>query len=196
MELLALAGGGVHPAVVHPRADHLDLPDPGGELAGWGVAVAAHQPMAVLVDQLGEARRCRRPPRPPAPRPASGGRPRGPARPGSIASSLRAASSMTTLSMSRRSFLAGGGPPASFLQVRVEGTPRSHARGSSTDFDDISYADQTQSLEHSRVDRGAQPPGRSHAYLQAELRDLEARVTRQLEEHAAGHVRDDTWRGA
>ena len=34
----------------------------------------------------------------------------------------------------------------------------------------------------------------SHAYLQAELRDLEARVTRQLEEHAAGHVRDDTVR--
>jgi hypothetical protein len=34
----------------------------------------------------------------------------------------------------------------------------------------------------------------SHAYLQAELRDLEARVTRQLEEHAAGHVRDDSVR--
>jgi hypothetical protein len=40
--------------------------------------------------------------------------------------------------MSRRSFLAGVPAPASFLQVRVEGTPRSHARGSSTDFDDIS----------------------------------------------------------
>src|SRR5512132_717690 len=55
-----------------------------------------------------------------------------------IASSLRAASSVTTLNMSRRSFLAGGGAPASFRQVRAEGTPRSHARGSSTDFDDIS----------------------------------------------------------
>ncbi len=37
--------------------------------------------------------------------------------------------------MSRRSFLAGVGPPASVLQVRVEGTPRSHARSSSTGFD-------------------------------------------------------------
>src|SRR5512132_2076164 len=54
-----------------------------------------------------------------------------------IASSLRAASSVTTLNMSRRSFLAGGGAPASFRQVRAEGTPRSHARGSSTDFDDV-----------------------------------------------------------
>jgi hypothetical protein len=43
--------------------------------------------------------------------------------------------------MSRRSFLAGGGAPASFRQVRAEGTPRSHARGSSTDFDDISLDD-------------------------------------------------------
>jgi hypothetical protein len=30
--------------------------------------------------------------------------------------------------------------PASFLLVRVEGTPRSHAKGSSTVFDDISAA--------------------------------------------------------
>jgi hypothetical protein len=51
LELVALAGGGVHPAVVHPGADDLDLPGAGRKLAGWGVAVAAHQPMVVLVDQ-------------------------------------------------------------------------------------------------------------------------------------------------
>jgi hypothetical protein len=54
VELVALAGGGVHPAVVHPGADDLDLPGPGRKLAGWGVAVADHQPMAVLVDQRGK----------------------------------------------------------------------------------------------------------------------------------------------
>ena len=55
-----------------------------------------------------------------------------------ITSSLRAASSAITLNMSRRSFLPAFAAPASFLQVRVEGTPRSHARGSSTGFDDSS----------------------------------------------------------
>ena len=45
MELLALAAVGIHPAVVHPRADDLDLPNPGCKLAGWGVTVAAHQPV-------------------------------------------------------------------------------------------------------------------------------------------------------
>jgi hypothetical protein len=55
LELLALPGRRVHPPVVHPGAHDLDLARPGGDLAGWGVAVAAHQPMPVLVGQRGEA---------------------------------------------------------------------------------------------------------------------------------------------
>jgi hypothetical protein len=53
LELLALAGGGVHPPVVDPRADHLDLAHPGGQRASRSVPVADHQPVAVLIDQLG-----------------------------------------------------------------------------------------------------------------------------------------------
>jgi hypothetical protein len=53
LELHPLAGGGVHPPVVDPRADHLDLAHPGGQRATRGVPVADHQPVAVLVDQLG-----------------------------------------------------------------------------------------------------------------------------------------------
>jgi hypothetical protein len=53
VELPALPGVGVHPPVVHPGADDLDLPRAGGDLAGWGVAVAAHQPVPALVDQPG-----------------------------------------------------------------------------------------------------------------------------------------------
>jgi hypothetical protein len=45
---------GVHPAVVHPRTRHLDPADAGGDLAGRRVAVAAHQPVPALVDQLSE----------------------------------------------------------------------------------------------------------------------------------------------
>jgi hypothetical protein len=52
LELLALAGGGIHPPVVDPRADHLDLAHPGGQRAPRSVPVADHQPVAVLVDQL------------------------------------------------------------------------------------------------------------------------------------------------
>ena len=53
MELHPLAGGGVQAAVVHPRADHLDLAHPGGQRATRGVPVADHQPVALLIDQLG-----------------------------------------------------------------------------------------------------------------------------------------------
>jgi hypothetical protein len=54
VELLALPGRRVDSPVVHPGTHHLDLADTGGDRARWGVAVAAHQPVAVLVDQLGE----------------------------------------------------------------------------------------------------------------------------------------------
>ena len=113
MELLALAAVGIHPAVVHPPADHLDPPDPGCKLAGWGVTVAAHQPVATLIDQLGEGGQVKVD----LGSSAAASMRRAPSRASSsrlIASSLRAASSVTTLNMSRRSFLAGGGAPASF----------------------------------------------------------------------------------
>jgi hypothetical protein len=54
VELLPLASLGVHPPVVDAGPDDLDLARAGGELAGWRVAVAAHQPVAALVDQLSE----------------------------------------------------------------------------------------------------------------------------------------------
>jgi hypothetical protein len=53
VELRPLAGGGVHPAVVHAGTSDLDLPGPCGKLPRWGVAVAAHQPVAALVARLG-----------------------------------------------------------------------------------------------------------------------------------------------
>ncbi len=53
MELLALTGGGVHAAVVDAGAGDLDLPPTGGDRPGWGVAVAAYQPVAVLGGLVG-----------------------------------------------------------------------------------------------------------------------------------------------
>ena len=141
VELRPLAGRRVDPPVVHPRADHLDLADPGGQRAGRGVAVADHQPVAVLVDQLGVRgdvgldlglqRRRQHPPGALAEQLVQVG--------GQLGPCLRR---QRLHSASRRSFLAGVGPPASSLQVRVEGTPRSHARGSSTAFDHSSQGGQ------------------------------------------------------
>jgi len=54
VELLALPGRRVDSPVIHPRTDDLDLPSAGRTLVGWGVAVAAHQPVAVPVGQRGE----------------------------------------------------------------------------------------------------------------------------------------------
>ena len=53
LELLPLPGRRVDSPVVHPGTHHLDLADPGGNRAGWGVAVATHQPVATLVCQRG-----------------------------------------------------------------------------------------------------------------------------------------------
>src|SRR6266571_3979616 len=138
LELLALAGLGVDAAVVDPRADHLDLPCAGGDLPGWGVAVAAHQPVPVLVDQLGEGgqvnvdlglqRSCQHPA-------------------GALAGQLVQAHRQLTpgsIVCNSTQHVAAFGPRRRLPRrrpsntVRVEGTPRSHARGSSTDFDDIS----------------------------------------------------------
>src|SRR5215207_5769943 len=55
-----------------------------------------------------------------------------------IVSWLRAASSVITLNMSRRSFLAGGGAPASFQHGQGGRYAAFSCQGSSTDFDDIS----------------------------------------------------------
>jgi hypothetical protein len=55
VELLPLASLGVHPPVVDAGPDDLDLARAGGDLAGRRVAVAAHQPVAALVDQLSES---------------------------------------------------------------------------------------------------------------------------------------------
>jgi hypothetical protein len=55
VELHPLTGSRIDPSVVHPRPDDLNLADPGGDGAGRGVAVADHQPVTVLVDQLGVA---------------------------------------------------------------------------------------------------------------------------------------------
>src|SRR5829696_5855029 len=57
-----------------------------------------------------------------------------------IVSWLRAASSVITLNMSRRSFLAGGGAPASFQHGQAGRYAAFSCQGSSTDFDDISVA--------------------------------------------------------
>ena len=46
----------VDPAVVHPRRHHLDRPGAGHDLAGLGVPVADHQPLAVLVELVDQAR--------------------------------------------------------------------------------------------------------------------------------------------
>src|SRR5918999_116502 len=59
--------------------------------------------------------------------------------------------------------------PASFRLVRMEGTPRSHARGSSTDFDDISRRSH-------RPEPCPQPTGTSGALLSSD--DYESRVVR------------------
>jgi hypothetical protein len=56
LELHPSAGGGVSAPVIHPRADELHLAGPGGDGARWGVPVAHHQPVAVLIDQLGVGR--------------------------------------------------------------------------------------------------------------------------------------------
>jgi hypothetical protein len=56
LELHPSAGGGVGAPVIYPRADELHLADPGGDGARWGVPVAHHQPVAVLIDQLGVGR--------------------------------------------------------------------------------------------------------------------------------------------
>ena len=53
MELGPLPGRWVDSAVIHPGTSDLDLPCAGGDRAGWGVAVAAHQPVAALVDHRG-----------------------------------------------------------------------------------------------------------------------------------------------
>jgi hypothetical protein len=83
------------------------------------------------------SRRCRRRPRPPARPPASAARPPRTTRP-SPGAARPGQHRLRPHSASRRSFLAGVASPASFRLVRVEGTPRPHARGSSTDFDDSS----------------------------------------------------------
>jgi hypothetical protein len=56
LELLTPARRRVGAPVVHPRAHHLDLADPSGDGARLGVPVADHQPVAVLIDQLGMRR--------------------------------------------------------------------------------------------------------------------------------------------
>src|SRR6266571_6760926 len=148
LELLALAGLGVDAAVVDPRADHLDLPCAGGDLPGWGVAVAAHQPVPVLVDQLGEGgqvnvdlglqRSCQHPA-------------------GALAGQLVQAHRQLTpgsIVCNSTQHVAAFGPRRRLPRrrpsntVRVEGTPRSHARGSSTDFDDISTVEATSCSAH------------------------------------------------
>jgi hypothetical protein len=53
VELHPLTGTRIDPPVVHPRSDDFDLADPAGDGAGRGVAVADHQPVTVLIDQLG-----------------------------------------------------------------------------------------------------------------------------------------------
>jgi hypothetical protein len=53
LELLPLPGRRVDSPVVHPRTHHLDLADTGGDRAGWGVAVTAHQAVAALIARLG-----------------------------------------------------------------------------------------------------------------------------------------------
>jgi hypothetical protein len=69
VELGPLARFGVHPPVVDAGADDLDLARAGRKLAGWGVAVAAHQPVATLVVggqvnvDLGLQRSCQHPAR-------------------------------------------------------------------------------------------------------------------------------------
>jgi hypothetical protein len=52
LELHPLTRRRVGAPVLHPRSDDFDLADPGGDGARRGVAVADHQPVAVLVDQL------------------------------------------------------------------------------------------------------------------------------------------------
>jgi hypothetical protein len=138
LEPHALPGRGVHPTVVHPRADDLDLPGAGGKLAGWGVAVAAHQPVAVLVCQrgvggdvgvdLGLQRRGQHPAG------ALTGQLVQAHRKPAVGSVVGDYTQHVAAFLPRRRWCAG----VLSLQVRVEGTPRSHARGSSTDSDDIS----------------------------------------------------------
>jgi hypothetical protein len=134
VELHPLAGGGVQAAVVHPRADHLDLADPGGEAARRGVPVADHQPVAVLVDQLGVRGQVglhlglQRSGQHPA---------------GTLAEQLvQVGGQLGPCLLVNHDTQHRGVPsspaftaPTPSQQVRVEGTPRSRARGSSTAFD-------------------------------------------------------------
>ena len=112
LELHPLTGSGVGATVVHPRADHLDLTHPGGQRATRSVPVADHQPVAVLIDQLGVRgdvglhlglQRCRQ--HPPGTSRNSSSR--------SMASSARAWSSTITLSIA--AFLPRRRSPAGVL---------------------------------------------------------------------------------
>jgi hypothetical protein len=110
---------GGHPPGGHPPADGRPRPARCRWRSTWLGRGRCGAPAGGRARRSAQrSRRCRRRPRPPARLPASGGRLRGPARPGSPSAPSRAASSVTTLIMSRRSFLAGGCSPTSSRLVR------------------------------------------------------------------------------
>ena len=104
-----LPGRLVDPAVIHPRRHHLDRPGAGHDLAGLGVPVADHQPPAVLVDLVDQARHVRV---------DLGLQRRGQHPPGALTddliqrrTQLRARLLVSYYSQHRRSFLAGAATP-------------------------------------------------------------------------------------
>ena len=105
-------------------ARHLDRPRRRRDRARLGVPVAHHQPTAPLVTLAGQRRRCRRPPRPRARPPASGGHPPGRSHPAPQRISA-AALVIGHYSQHRRSFLAGAANAgSSSFWFNEEGTPR------------------------------------------------------------------------
>jgi hypothetical protein len=127
LEPLARARRRVDPPVVHSWAHDLDLADAGADRPGRGMAIADHQPVAALVDQLGVRgdvgldlglqRNFEHPASTLAEQFVHVGGQLGPCLLVNHYTQHRGVPSSPALARRR-----------SLLQVRVEGTPRSHAR--------------------------------------------------------------------